>query len=107
MATPMLTTDSDSGYDDLTPYLMDLARTMEAEKGRTGSPHVATQTTETRVVVEPTDAARVPANPGKPVLQNPIRSQVRFTLAVSGSVDPVSLGALLILIGMLVAMIAV
>jgi hypothetical protein len=107
MATPMLNPNSDSGYDDLTPYLMDLARTMEAEKARTGSSHVGTPTKDTRVDLESPDAARVPANPGKPVLQNPIRGQVRFTLAVSGSVDPVSLGALLILIGMLVAMIAV
>lgn len=106
MTTPAHRID-ESGYDDLTPYLQDLARTMAAENAREGSPSGSVANTATHGTGVPAGSIRGPARPEKPVLQKPAARQVRFTLAVRGSAHPFSLGALVILIGVLVTVIAV
>ena len=105
MATPLLLTDDANGFDDVTADLLDLARQKADQQARAVSPEVDVQKPGTRVAVDPTDAARAPADRAAPFPRTSTRSRVRFTLAISGSVDPLSLGVLVILIGLLVTLI--
>ncbi|HDR9283690.1 TPA: hypothetical protein QDB45_005304 [Burkholderia vietnamiensis] len=105
MATPLLLTDNANGFDDVTADLLDLARQMAAQQARAVSPEVGEQNLGTRVVVDPTDATRAPAGRAAPFRRTSTGSRVSFTLAISGSVDPLSLGVLVILIGLMVTLI--
>ncbi|WP_109479073.1 hypothetical protein [Paraburkholderia sp. C35] len=95
----------DLGYDDLTPFLMDLARRMDVDSHRAAGAVVPIQQPEP-VTVD------VPAIPLRALAPTPVRRvrkqddrRMRFTLAVSGTVDPLSLGILVLAIGILTAMV--
>ncbi|HDR9033335.1 TPA: hypothetical protein QDB07_000784 [Burkholderia vietnamiensis] len=94
------------GYDDLTPYLIDLAQTMEQTTAPTVAP-VPVENSGTHPTGEPADPIRVPPSSGNPPSRNTARSQVRFTLTITGSADPLTIGVFLSLLAVLVTLVAV
>ncbi|WP_186140420.1 hypothetical protein [Burkholderia gladioli] len=95
------------GCDDLTPYLIDLARTMEQTTAPTVAPVPVPENSGTHPTEEPADPIRVTPSSGIPPSRTTARSQVRFTLTITGSADPLAIGVFLSLLAVLVTMVAV
>lgn len=106
MTTPNQQGSNDAEYDDLTPYLLDLARQIDQERARTAASVLVSGEPEARLPEVSTQAARRLAHTPVEASPNTGDGRVRFTLTVSGSADPVAIGVLVSLVAILIAMIA-